>query len=102
MGAVKDNPYTYEEATVSMTARAIAHPARVKILNILCDNEIGCRNIDLAKILNFSKPNVKNHLNFMKEANLLEIDYFVHFYNVRLNDKGKELAKMIFSRDETN
>lgn len=102
MDAIKDNLYTCEETQLSMTAKAIAHPARVKILRMLNDDCFGCRNIDLAHMLNFSRPNIKNHLQFMKEADLLEIEYFVHYYNIKLNKKGKELASMIFSRNGTN
>lgn len=102
MGAIKNNKYSLEETLVSLTAKAIAHPARVKILKILKDDLMGCRNTDLAMILNFSKPNVKNHLQFMKDADLLEINYYVHFYDVRLNNRGLELADLIFTKGGIN
>lgn len=59
MGAIKNNNYNYVEASVSNAARAIAHPVRLKILEILGEHHRGCTNSDLADWLSFSKPTVK-------------------------------------------
>jgi len=96
MGAIKENLYYADEQTIAITARAISHPARVKILKFLNEFDTSVTNTELAKKLNFSRPNVKNHLTMMKEANLLEFQYFIHYYDIRLNKNGKTLAKMIF------
>lgn len=102
MGAIKSNPYNFHETTVSLLARAVAHPARVKILGILTEVSAGCTNRDLAKWLNFSKANVKNHLDMMKDAEIIEVHYCVHYYSVELNEKGQALANIIFATTETN
>lgn len=96
MGAIKDNLYYADEQNIALTARAISHPARVKILKFLNVFDLGITNTELAKKLNFSRPNVKNHLSMMKEADLIEFHYFTHYYCIQLNKNGKSLAKMIF------
>lgn len=97
MGSIKDNYYLEEERKISQLCRAAAHPARVKIIDHLLSNQMGCRNTDLAKWLKFSKPTVKHHIDFMKEAELIQVDYFLHYYNIRLNEKGIEFALKILS-----
>lgn len=94
MGAVKDLDYLEKEISLSLYFRAIAHPARVKIITQLYDEKKACRNIDLTKFLNLSRTTVKNHLDMMKEAGILTITYFPHHYEITLNDRGMRFAEI--------
>jgi len=85
MGAIKANNYSYDELDISMIARGVAHPARVKILKRLQMG--GYRNIDFCRDLKMSKPTIKDHLDKLLEADLILIEYFPHFYVLSLNEK---------------
>ncbi|MES2799183.1 MAG: ArsR family transcriptional regulator [Bacteroidota bacterium] len=78
MGAIKANNYLNEELTVSLIGRAISHPARIKVLHKLHQETSGAKSIDLARWLNFNKSTMKNHLDMLKDAGLLEIEYLPH------------------------
>ncbi|MES2799756.1 MAG: winged helix-turn-helix domain-containing protein [Bacteroidota bacterium] len=95
MGAIKDLYYMENEISLSLYCRAISHPARVKILNQLYDEPVGCRNIDLTKCLMMSRATVKNHVDMMKDAGIINIKYFTHYYQISLNQKGIRFAEMI-------
>lgn len=95
MGAIKSNDYDRLEMDLSLIGRAVGHPARVKILKLLKEQILECRNVDLASYLKFSKPNVKRHLDFLNDAGMIEVEYFVHYYNVRLSSKGKRIADLV-------
>ncbi|MES2799456.1 MAG: ArsR family transcriptional regulator [Bacteroidota bacterium] len=99
MGAIKSNNYQNEELLISRLGRAISHPARVKILHKLRDENAGCRSVDLAKWLNFTKPTMKEHIDMMKDAGILTVEYLPHFYSISLNDSGKQFADKIFNEN---
>ncbi|MES2799731.1 MAG: winged helix-turn-helix domain-containing protein [Bacteroidota bacterium] len=97
MGATKNNDYQLEELKISLLCRAAAHPARVKILDQLVAHPEGCRNMDLAKCLSFSRPTIKNHIDMMKDAGIIEVEYLPHFYRIYLNERGVNFVKLILS-----
>ncbi|MES2799950.1 MAG: helix-turn-helix domain-containing protein [Bacteroidota bacterium] len=88
------------EIEIALTARAIAHPARVKIVAHLFVDKCGLRNIDLTKVLGYTKSTVKKHLDMLKDADLVEVNYFTHFYLISLNKKGIQLAETMFKGKE--
>jgi len=49
--------------------KALAHPARVRLLHRLMDNE--CCVSEVEKCLGISQPNVSQHLKILKEAGLI-------------------------------
>lgn len=95
MGATKDNEYSIQEVDLTLIARSISHPARIRILSLLFQNENGFCNQQFMELLNLSRPTVRNHIEMMKDAGILEIEYFVHFYNVRLSKRGERLAELV-------
>lgn len=98
MGVIKENVYLQQELRVSQLCRAAAHPARVKIIEHLLFDSYGCKNIELSKWLNFSLATVKNHIDMMKDAEIIDVEYFSHYYKVRLNEKGVEFARSILKK----
>ena len=56
------------------------------------------RSIDIAKHLNVSKPGVNKAMNVLKEADLIEKDYYGE---VNLTKKGEEEAKKIYKKHTT-
>jgi DNA-binding transcriptional ArsR family regulator len=83
MGAIKANNYVEEEISIAMLCDAISHPARKRMLDLLNDH-VYLRNIDLVRLLNLSPTAIMNHINTMKKVDLVEINYSMHWYEVRL------------------
>ncbi len=101
MGAIKDNFYTLEESNLFYVGRAFAHPARVKMITELL-TEMPYRNIDLARILKFSKSTMHSHIEMLKDAGLVSISYSMHYYIIELNEKGKEWSDLFLSMKNHN
>jgi len=84
MGASKARQFTQESIDLSMVARALAHPARIEIIDHLKKNSI-CRNSDLIPFLKLSKTTVHQHLVKLRDAHLIDYEYMKSSYLIRLN-----------------
>lgn len=94
MGASKTLQYSEEELNIALIARAIAHPARVRIIKILQTEEL-CRSVDLVKILNLVPSTVKEHIYKLKEAKLIYLDFTPNCYLIKMNpDLPKGIIKL--------
>lgn len=92
MGAIKENNYTFEETELCTIGRAIAHPARVKMITeLLYDNAFS--SADLTKQLRLG-PSVKAHIEMLKDAEFVHVEYFVHFYLISLTKKGRKWSEI--------
>lgn len=87
MGAIKSNDnYSEQEWQLAKIARALAHPARIQMVRALRQNG-QYRNIDFAAILNMAPSSVNDHVEKLKDAELVGIEYQSHFYLISLNHK---------------
>lgn len=87
MGAIKSNDnYTEEDWNLSLIGRAIAHPARIQIIKTLRKHRY-YRNIDFASELNMTASSVNEHIEKLKDAELIGIKYYPHYYCISLNAK---------------
>jgi len=84
MGASKTTFYTTSELDTALVARALAHPARVRILKILKSDEF-CRNIDLVSYLNLVQSTINFHIQKLKEAGLITLDFTPNCYTIKAN-----------------
>jgi len=50
--------------------KAIAHPGRRRVLELVADNE--CASGELAEACNWTKPATSQHLNVLRDAGLIE------------------------------
>jgi len=82
MGASKTTQYSIDEIKSAKIARALAHPARIRILSLL-KQEVFTRNIDLVKDLQLVKSTVNSHLNKLRDADLIELEFHSNFYWIR-------------------
>jgi len=64
-------PLSAEEQELADLAKAIGHPARVRILNILLANQ-ACVCGDIASELPLAQSTVSQHLKQLKEAGLIQ------------------------------
>ncbi|MBY0481492.1 MAG: metalloregulator ArsR/SmtB family transcription factor [Chitinophagaceae bacterium] len=73
MGASKTSDYSPKEIALAKYAKALSHPARVAILNLLIKRQ-ACICGDLVDELPLSQSTVSQHLKELKEAGLIKGD----------------------------
>src|SRR5919112_232282 len=71
MGATKSAAFTVKENKLAKYAKALAHPARVAILNLLANKQT-CICGDIVEELPLSQSTVSQHLKELKEAGLIK------------------------------
>lgn len=72
---VKNELFTKDEIELSEVGKALAHPARIKILKVLSELNI-CMTGDIVKLLPLAQSTVSQHLKELKRVGLItgEID----------------------------
>jgi predicted transcriptional regulator len=71
MGASKTNLFTKKQNDLANMAKAIAHPARIAILQILIKtNTCICGN--LVEELGLAQPTISQHLKELKQAGIIQ------------------------------
>ena len=73
MGASKTSEYSVKEIVLAKYAKALSHPARVAILNLLLKKQ-SCICGDIVDELPLSQSTVSQHLKELKEAGLIKGD----------------------------
>ena len=71
MAKAKTNHFTEEEIELSELAKALAHPARIRILNILFESNV-CMTGDIVDLLPLSQSTVSQHLKELKRVGLIK------------------------------
>jgi DNA-binding transcriptional ArsR family regulator len=71
MAYTKIEEFDYEQIATSAFAKALAHPARVAILQILMEKR-QCICGDIVELLPLSQSTVSQHLKELKEAKLIQ------------------------------
>ena len=64
--------------------RALSHPTRLKIINILGDGELCVKRLE--EILEISQPSVSQHLSRLRYAGLIESERKGHLVCYRLTE----------------
>lgn len=70
MGATKSHEFSAQENKIAKIAKALAHPARIAILNLLARRQT-CICGDIVDELPLSQSTVSQHLKELKEAGLI-------------------------------
>jgi DNA-binding transcriptional ArsR family regulator len=73
MGASKSEEFTIRENKIAMYAKALAHPARVAIIQLLLKKQ-SCICGDIVEELPLSQSTVSQHLKELKGAGLIKGD----------------------------
>ena len=71
MGATKSYEFSVKENRLAKYAKALAHPARIAILNFLAKQQ-SCICGDIVDVLPLSQSTVSQHLKELKEAGLIK------------------------------
>jgi DNA-binding transcriptional ArsR family regulator len=77
MPTLKPLVYSPKHISISLTGRAISHPCRVKMIELLIEHP-KLTNKELTEILQLSKSTVHNHLTKLWDAGLINVSYFPH------------------------
>ena len=101
MGASKVAEYSKQELELSKYAKALAHPARIAILNLLIDKQT-CICGDIVEELPLSQSTVSQHLKELKAAGLIkgEIEGVSVCYCIDEKEwnKAKKLISNLFEK----
>lgn len=73
MGLTKTKDYSIQELSIAKYAKALSHPARIAILNLLLKKQ-ACVCGDIVDELPLSQSTVSQHLKALKEAGLIKGD----------------------------
>ena len=73
MGTSKTEEFTIKDNKIAAYAKALAHPARVAILQLLIKQQ-SCICGDIVEVLPLSQSTVSQHLKELKEAGLIKGD----------------------------
>jgi ArsR family transcriptional regulator len=83
----KTNYYTAEQEQIARFAKAMGHPVRVAILQLL-NTQACCYHGDMAEELPIAKSTLSQHLNELKDAGLIQgnitpptVKYCIHTEN---------------------
>ncbi len=71
MGATKSHQFSTKENKLAKYAKALAHPARIAIVNLLA-TKATCQCGDIVEELPLSQSTVSQHLKELKDAGLIK------------------------------
>ncbi len=86
MPASKPQDYSPKHISISLTGRALAHPCRVKMIELLIKYP-NLTNSELTQILHLSKSAVHVHLKKLWDAGLINVSYFPHSLGIEITDE---------------
>jgi DNA-binding transcriptional ArsR family regulator len=95
MGATKAEEFTIKDNKIAKYAKALAHPARVAILQLLIKKQ-ACICGDIVDELPLSQSTVSQHLKELKEAGLIKGDIDGVKICYCIDEKEWENAKSYF------
>ena len=86
---------TQEQEQLARFAKALGHPIRVAILQLLA-NQTCCFHGDMSEILPVAKSTLSQHLNELKDAGLVQGTFNPPTVRYCINSKNWKIAKMMF------
>ena len=96
MGATKTTHFTGKQNQVANTMKALAHPARVAIIEYLLKVDT-CICGDIVNELPLAQPTVSQHLKELKNAGLIKGDIEGNSICYCINEKTLEMLQKYFA-----
>ena len=87
---------TKEQEQLARFAKALGHPIRVAILQMLA-KQTCCYHGDMSEILPIAKSTLSQHLNELKEAGLIQGTITPPMVRYCIEEKNWKLAKSLFN-----
>lgn len=91
----KKNIYTEQQVKTARIAKAIAHPVRMHILELLSKQSC-CYSGDLTEVLPIAKSTLSQHLKELKNAGLIQGEIEAPKIKYCINKNNWEIAKNLF------
>ncbi|MCL2247227.1 MAG: helix-turn-helix domain-containing protein [Lentimicrobiaceae bacterium] len=87
--------FTKEQEQLARFAKALGHPVRVAILQMLA-KQICCYHGDMSEVLPIAKSTLSQHLNELKDAGLIQGNITLPSVKYCINMKNWTLARTMF------
>ena len=87
--------FSEEQKRLARFAKALGHPIRVAILQMLA-KQTCCCHCDMSELLPIAKSTLSQHLNELKDAGLIQGTITLPSVKYYLDRKNWELAKSLF------
>jgi len=97
MRLIKPDNYQPEELYLSKIAHAISHPLRTRILELLVFGKANSR-VELLSHFNISKAAFYQHMQILKDSNLINCNYMIHFEEIELNNSALHDMKQFLDK----
>jgi predicted transcriptional regulator len=95
--ATKSDYFTKEQEQMARFAKALGHPVRIAILQLL-NSQACCFHGDMAEELPIAKSTLSQHLNELKDAGLIQGDITPPTVKYCINRKNWAVAKKLLSQ----
>lgn len=92
---ITKNGYTVEQERLARFAKALSHPIRIAILQLLA-NQACCYHGDMSEVLPVAKSTLSQHLKELKEAGLIQGEITLPSVKYCINKESWALAKKLF------
>lgn len=96
MKTTKENYFTTSQVDTARFAKALSHPVRVAILELL-NSQSCCYHGDMAEELPIAKSTLSQHLNELKDAGLIQGTITPPTVKYCINRENWVLAKYLLS-----
>jgi ArsR family transcriptional regulator len=93
----KSDYFTREQEQAARFAKALGHPVRIAILQLL-HSQTCCYHGDMADELPVAKSTISQHLNELKDAGLIQGDITPPTVKYCINADNWALAKKLFNQ----
>lgn len=97
MGVTKTELFTGEQNDTAALAKALAHPARIAILQYVAHSK-ACINTDLVQELGLAQATISQHLRELKEIGLIQGSISGTRINYCINPTQWEATKSLFNK----
>ncbi len=95
--ATKSGYFTKEQKQAARFAKALGHPVRIAILQLL-NSQACCYHGDMAEELPIAKSTLSQHLNELKEAGLIQGDITPPTVKYCINKENWAIAKRLLNQ----
>lgn len=92
----KSDYFTAEQEQTARFAKALGHPVRIAILQLL-NSQACCYHGDMAEVLPIAKSTLSQHLNELKDAGLIKGTITSPTVKYCVNKENWELAKKLLN-----
>ena len=87
---------TEEQESIARIAKALAHPVRIAILQLLARQEC-CYHGDMSEVIPVAKSTLSQHLNELKEAGLIQGTITPPSVKYCINQENWQKTKALFN-----